>query len=115
MFQVDFTPVAEADLACLDKPIAQRMLKRIRWLAENFGAITPEALTGPWQGVFKLRVGDIECCIPATERNRGSLCALLGIVVRFTSKALANLWLHVTPLHSAGEACASRWLLAKTV
>jgi len=58
MFQVDFTPVAEADLACLDKPIAQRMLKRIRWLAENFGAITPEALTGPWQGVFKLRVGD---------------------------------------------------------
>jgi mRNA interferase RelE/StbE len=58
MFQVDFTPVAETDLARLDKPVAQRVLKKIRWLAENFETITPETLTGPWQGVFKLRVGD---------------------------------------------------------
>jgi mRNA interferase RelE/StbE len=58
MFQVDFTPVAATDLARLDKPVAQRVLKKIRWLAENFEAITPETLTGPWQGVFKLRVGD---------------------------------------------------------
>lgn len=58
MFQVDFTFVAETDLARLDKPVAQRILKKIRWLAENFESITPERLTGPWQGVFKLRVGD---------------------------------------------------------
>ena len=58
MYQVDFTSNAEADLARLDVPVAQRVLKRLRWLAENFEAITPEALTGQWQGVFKLRVGD---------------------------------------------------------
>lgn len=58
MFQVDFTPVAESDLARLDKSVAQRVLKKIRWLAENFETITPETLAGPWQGVFKLRVGD---------------------------------------------------------
>jgi mRNA interferase RelE/StbE len=34
------------------------VLKKVRWLAENFELITPEALTGQWQGVFKLRVGD---------------------------------------------------------
>ncbi|MBM3334691.1 type II toxin-antitoxin system RelE/ParE family toxin [Candidatus Sumerlaeota bacterium] len=53
-----FTDGAEADLARLDKPIAQRVLKRLRWLAENFETITPETLTGQWQGVFKLRVGN---------------------------------------------------------
>ena len=58
MFHVEFTVAAQNDLACLDKPVAQRVLKKLRWLAENFEAITPEALTGQWQGVFKLRVGD---------------------------------------------------------
>ena len=58
MYQVDFTPDAEADLARLDTPLAQRLLKKLRWFAENFDAVKPEALTGEWQGVFKLRVGD---------------------------------------------------------
>jgi len=58
MFQVEFTEVAQSDLARLDKPMAQRVLKKLRWLAENFEVVTPEALTGQWQGVFKLRVGD---------------------------------------------------------
>jgi mRNA interferase RelE/StbE len=58
MFQVEFTVAAQTDLARLDKPMAQRVLKKLRWLAENFEVVTPEALTGQWQGVFKLRVGD---------------------------------------------------------
>jgi len=58
MYHVDFTSDAEADLARLDTPIAQRVFKKLRWLVENFDVITPEALTGEWQGVFKLRVGD---------------------------------------------------------
>ena len=55
---MEFTSNAEADLTRLDAPVAQRVLKRLRWLADNFEAIRPEALTGQWQGVFKLRVGD---------------------------------------------------------
>lgn len=58
MFHVEFTAGAETDLARLDKPVAQRVLNKLRWLAENFEAITPEALTAQWQGMFKLRVGD---------------------------------------------------------
>ena len=58
MVQVSFTADAEADLARLDRLISQRVLKKLRWLAENFEVITPEPLTGEWQGVFKLRVGD---------------------------------------------------------
>lgn len=40
MYQVDFTPAAEGDLSRLDAAIAQRVLKRLRWLAENFEAIS---------------------------------------------------------------------------
>jgi len=76
MFQVDFSPVAEADLARLDKLSAQRVLKKIRWLAENFAVITPEPLTGPWQGVYKLRVGDYRV-LYAFDREKQK------IIVRF--------------------------------
>ncbi|MCC7354343.1 MAG: type II toxin-antitoxin system RelE/ParE family toxin [Anaerolineae bacterium] len=58
MYQVEFTPDVETDLAHWGTSTAQRVLKRLRWLADNFDATTPEALTGQWHGVFKLRVGD---------------------------------------------------------
>ncbi len=58
MYQAEFTVDAEADLARLEKNIAQRVLKKLRWLAENFETVKHEALTGEWEGVFKLRVGD---------------------------------------------------------
>ena len=58
MYHVEFTPNAEADLARLEASVAQRVLNRLRWLAENFEAIRTEALTGQFSGVFKLRVGD---------------------------------------------------------
>ena len=36
MVAVSFTSKAEDDLAQLDRNIAQRILKKIRWLAEKF-------------------------------------------------------------------------------
>lgn len=58
MYAVRLTKDAEADLARLDRMIVDRVLKRIRWLAENFESVTPLPLTGQWQGYYKLRVGD---------------------------------------------------------
>jgi mRNA interferase RelE/StbE len=58
MYRVEFTPTAAEDLARLNKPMAQRILAKIRWLADNFQALTPESLTGQWEGVCKLRAGD---------------------------------------------------------
>ncbi len=58
MVTVVFTPQAEENLTKLDKKVARRVFKKIRWLSENFETITPEPLTGQWQGVNKLRVGD---------------------------------------------------------
>lgn len=58
MFQAELTPNAEDDLARLDKNIAQRVLKKLRWMVENFEVVKHEALTGEWEGIFKLRVSD---------------------------------------------------------
>jgi mRNA interferase RelE/StbE len=58
MYHVEFTSTAAEDLARLNKPIAQRILTKIRWLVDNFQVLTPESLTGQWEGMCKLRVGD---------------------------------------------------------
>lgn len=66
---VVFTSQAEENLAKLDKQIAQRILKKIRWLAENLESLTPESLAGQFQGVFKLRVGDYRVLYTLEEEN----------------------------------------------
>lgn len=58
MFRINFSSTAEADLSRLDISIAERILKKLRWLAQNFDSITPERLSRKRPSVFKLRVGD---------------------------------------------------------
>lgn len=54
---VEFNLEAITDLEKLDRVIAQRIVEKIKWLAENFNNITPQALTGDMKGFFKLRMG----------------------------------------------------------
>ena len=58
MYNVKFTARALEQLEGLDKPIAQQVLKKLHWMAENFDQITHLPLSGNLKGVFKLRVGD---------------------------------------------------------
>ena len=58
MVNIDWTEEAVKDLERLDKPIAQRVLRRLTWFAKNFQRIIPEPLAGEFKGTFKLRIGD---------------------------------------------------------
>ncbi len=58
MVHVEFTPAAVDDLGRLNKPTAQQIFSKIRWLVDHFEVLTPEPLTGQWRSVYKLRVGD---------------------------------------------------------
>ena len=58
MHQVQLLPAAEKDLAAFDQSLAKRIVKRIRWLAENLDDLKPEPLAGDLAGLYKLRVGD---------------------------------------------------------
>jgi len=49
---------AVRDIERLDKGVARRIVKRIRWLAGNIDTVPLEALTGALSGFYKFRVGD---------------------------------------------------------
>lgn len=70
MYRLTYTPDADADLVRLDKLVVQRVLKKLRWLAENFDMLTPEALTGELQGVFKLVIGDYRALYTFDKQER---------------------------------------------
>lgn len=61
---------ASRELKRIDPPIAQRIVDRIRWLAEHFEQITPELLKGNLAGFFKLREGDYRIIYEALRKER---------------------------------------------
>ena len=78
-YQVEFRPEADRDLSRLDKQVSQRVLKRIKWLAQHFEEIEVESLTGKqWRGVFKLRVGDYRVLYTADRLKRFITIHLIG-------------------------------------
>lgn len=57
-YSVEFTPTGLGNLEELTPTIQERILRKIRWLSENFDDVIPQALTADLSGLFKLRIGD---------------------------------------------------------
>lgn len=58
MYRLKVLDSATKELASLDRPVARRIAKKLRWLAESFESIRPEPLVGDLATLNKLRVGD---------------------------------------------------------
>ena len=58
MVKVEWTEKAITDLEKLDKFVAQRILRKVTWFANNFERAILEPLAGDLKGIFKLRAGD---------------------------------------------------------
>ncbi len=58
MLKVEWQKQATKDLDKIDFKIAQRVVTKVDWFANNFSLITPEPLHGKFKGTYKLRVGD---------------------------------------------------------
>ena len=58
MYSIRILKAASRELARLDKPVAKRIVERIRWLAENLDQAKPIALKGELAGLYKLREWD---------------------------------------------------------
>jgi len=78
MYQVEFRPRAAKDFEDLDESVADRVLKKLRWLAENFDSIRPEPLAGVFSGLFKLRVGDHRVIYQADREKKLLTVRLVG-------------------------------------
>ncbi|MCY7390016.1 MAG: type II toxin-antitoxin system RelE/ParE family toxin [Leptolyngbyaceae cyanobacterium CAN_BIN12] len=57
-YNVEFTPAGIDSLEELTPTIQERILRKVRWLSENFDDVSPQALSADLSGLFKLRVGD---------------------------------------------------------
>jgi mRNA interferase RelE/StbE len=57
-YNVEFTLEAIDGLERLTSAIQERILSKIRWLAENLDNLTPQSLSADLSGLFKVRVGD---------------------------------------------------------
>jgi mRNA interferase RelE/StbE len=78
MYQVEFRPRAAQDFDNLDQEVAGRLLRKLRWLAENFDSVKPESLTGVFSGLFKLRVGDYRIIYQANREKKVLTVRLVG-------------------------------------
>jgi mRNA interferase RelE/StbE len=58
MYCVRLLDAATKELGKLDKLVAKRIVERVNWLAENLKRVHLKTLTGEFEGLFKLRVGD---------------------------------------------------------
>jgi mRNA interferase RelE/StbE len=78
MYQVEFRPRAARDFDNLDQAVADRLLKKLRWLADNFDSVSPELLGGAFSGLFKLRVGDYRIIHQADREKKVLTIRLVG-------------------------------------
>jgi mRNA interferase RelE/StbE len=78
MYTLLFTDVARANLKKLDHSIARQILSKLNWLAENFDALQPEALTAEWSGTYKLRAGDYRVLYSVYHDKNHILIHLIG-------------------------------------
>ena len=57
-FELVFTDEAKKDLEKLNSQVRIRILKKLKWLKNNFSQIIPLQLQEDWRGFFKFRIGD---------------------------------------------------------
>ena len=56
-YTLRLSPVAADCIRQLDGMIAERVMKRLKWLSENFETLKPEALTGRFVGLYRFKIG----------------------------------------------------------
>ena len=77
MLKVKFTKEAEKNLSDIEKHVAQRIFKKIRWLAENSEQINHTPLKGQFAETYKLRVGSYRVVYIIEESTPKVLSILL--------------------------------------
>ncbi|MGE3799930.1 MAG: type II toxin-antitoxin system RelE/ParE family toxin [Candidatus Kapaibacterium sp.] len=78
MWEVEFTDQSIQELHKLDRTVAQRILRKLRWLSENYSSIEPERLSGQLANLFKLRVGDYRLLYTTSNEERKLIVHMVG-------------------------------------
>jgi mRNA interferase RelE/StbE len=77
-YPIVFMPQATSDLRRIDKSTAQRILRKLKWLSQNFNDLTLEKLTGELGGFYKLRVGSYRVIYTVNQEEHLLVVHLIG-------------------------------------
>ena len=77
-YEIEVRSGAMKDLRSLDRVVAERILKKLDWIKENFDFIVPEPLSGEFKGLFKLRVGSYRVLYTYDRRQELITVHLIG-------------------------------------
>jgi len=78
VYEIRILDPAARELARMDAQAGRRIVKRIRWLAENLDSTSPEALKGALAGLYKLRAGDYRIIYQILYDQRTIVVHLIG-------------------------------------
>ena len=78
MYEIRILDSAKKELAKLSKPIAQKVIKRIRWLGENLEHINPTPLKGQLSDFYKFRTGDYRVLYEILHDEKEVVIHLIG-------------------------------------
>lgn len=77
-YEVELSVIALAGLSDLDSGPAQRVRDKIDWLAENADVIRHEAMTGKFQGMYRLRIGAYRAVYDLDQETRTIIFDRIG-------------------------------------
>jgi len=77
-FKLILSQRARDGLGGLDKPLAERIVKKLLWLAENAETASHKMLAGQWRGYCRWRVGDYRIIYIVDHEERVIDVALIG-------------------------------------
>ena len=75
---VEFSVRAADGLSRLDAVIALQVRNKIDWLAENTDSVRHEAMTGQFQGMYRLRIGAYRAVYDLDRENRTIIFDIIG-------------------------------------
>jgi mRNA interferase RelE/StbE len=78
MYRVRLLDAATKELAKLDKLAARRVVERVNWLAENLKSVHHKTLTGGFEGLFKLRIGDHRVIYELIDNEQMIIVHMIG-------------------------------------
>ena len=70
MYEYEVLEEARTQLRKLDRSIARRIVQKIKWLAENFDQIEPDALAHNLADLYKLRIGNYRVIYEIVEEEQ---------------------------------------------
>ena len=78
MYSIRLLSDANRELARLDKTVANRIVRKLRWLADNLDDLSPEPLKGGFSGLYKLREGDYRIVYEILRSEETIVIHLIG-------------------------------------